>query len=188
MKISINLASQPFRRDRAMLVASIAVAVLLVGSLGALILLARADNAQLADVRKEVGGLRAQIAVVDKEQRDAVAILRQPRNAEVLETSVFLNTLLYRKGISWTRILADLEKTLPPNVKVINIRPFVSGKGQITLDMLVGAQDARPVIAMYKALEDSPLFGEVQQQQSMPPSQAEPLYRYRFSVNYAQKL
>ena len=51
MKISINLASQPFRRDRAMLVASIAVAVLLVGSLGALILLARADNAQLADVR-----------------------------------------------------------------------------------------------------------------------------------------
>ena len=117
MKISINLASQPFRRDRAMLVASIAVAVLLVGSLGALILLARADNAQLADVRKEVGGLRAQIAVVDKEQRDAVAILRQPRNAEVLETSVFLNTLLYRKGISWTRILADLEKTLPPNVK-----------------------------------------------------------------------
>jgi hypothetical protein len=26
------------------------------------------------------------------------------------------------------------------------------------------------------------------QQQSTPPSQAEPLYRYRFTVNYAQTL
>ncbi|HZY58615.1 MAG TPA: hypothetical protein VFE56_02555 [Candidatus Binataceae bacterium] len=188
MKISINLASQPFRRDRPMLVASIAVGLLLAGSLAALIMLARADNAQLGDLRKEVGGLHAQIAVVSKQQRDAETILRLPQNAEVLERSVFLNKLLYRKGISWTRILADLEKTMPHNVKVINIRPYVSGQGQITLDMLVGAQDARPVIAMYKALENSPLFGGVIPQQDMPPSQAEPLYRYRFTVNYAQKL
>jgi hypothetical protein len=188
MKIPINLASQPFRRDRAMLVASIAVAVLLAGSLGALIMLARADNAQLADVRKEVSGLKAQIAVVAKQQHDAESILRQPQNAEVLERSVFLNTLLYRKGISWTRILADLEKTLPHNVKVINIRPYVSGKGEITLDMMVGAEGPKPIIAMFQALESSPLFGGVMQQQRMPPSQAEPLYRSRFTVNYAQKL
>jgi type IV pilus assembly protein PilN len=188
MKIPINLASQPFRRDRAMLVASIAVSVLLVGSLGGLIMLARVDNAQLGDVRKEVSGLRAQISVAARQQHDAEAILRQPQNAEVLERSVFLNALLYRKGISWTRILADLEKTLPHNVKVINIRPYVNGDGQITLDMLVGAQDPKPVIAMYQALENSPLFGGVQPQQDSPPSQADPLYRYRFTVNYVQKL
>ena len=188
MKIPINLASQPFRRDRAMLIASIAVCVLLLGSLAVLTALERMDRAQFADLRKEVGGLRSQIAAVSKQQHDADAILRLPRNAEVLETSVFLNKLLYRKGISWTKILADLEKVMPHNVKVINIRPYVSGEGQITLDMLVGAQEARPVIAMYKALESSPLFGSVIPQQDMPPSQAEPLYRYRFTVNYAQKL
>ena len=33
MKIPINLASEPFRRDRAMLVASAAVGILLVASL-----------------------------------------------------------------------------------------------------------------------------------------------------------
>jgi type IV pilus assembly protein PilN len=188
MRIPINLASQPFRRDRAMLVASVAVCVLLAGSLVALTMLARADNAQLADLRREVGGLRRQIATVTKEQRDADAILRQPQNAEVLERSVFLNTLLYRKGISWTRILADLEKVMPHNVKVINIRPYITGKGQITLDMMVGAQDAHAVIAMYKTLETSPLFEGVMQPQYSPPSQAEPLFRYRFTVNYAQKL
>ena len=188
MRFPINLASQPFRRDRPMFVASIAVCVALVGTLVALILLARADNVQLADVKKEVSGLRGQLSAVNRQEHEAESILRKPENAEVLERSVFLNALLYRKGISWTRLLADLEKAMPPNVKVINIRPFVSGRGQITLDMLVGAQDFRHIIGMYKALEDSPVFGEVTPQQSMPPSQAEPLYRYRFTVSYAQTL
>jgi hypothetical protein len=32
------------------------------------------------------------------------------------------------------------------------------------------------------------LFGGVTQNIYQPPSQAEPLYRYRFTVNYGQKL
>src|SRR4051794_11688275 len=127
MKIPINLASQPFRRDRALLVASVAVCVLLVFSLGALIVLAMTDNSQLADLRKDVSRLRAQIASTARQQAEFDAIIRKPENAEVLERSVFLNTLLYRKGISWTRILADLEKNMPPTVKMLNIQPYVTG-------------------------------------------------------------
>jgi type IV pilus assembly protein PilN len=188
MKVAINLASQPFRRDRPMIVASVAVSMLLVGTLAVLILLARADNEQLGDIRKEVASLRTQVSNLAKQQRDAEAVLRQPRNAEVLETSVFLNQLLYRKGISWTRILSDLEKVMPPNVKVLNIRPSVSGQGQITLDMIVGAEGPKAVIAMYQSLESSSLFSGLMQPQYTPPTQADPLYRYRFTVNYAQKL
>ena len=44
------------------------------------------------------------------------------------------------------------------------------------------------MIQFYKALESSDLFGGVTQNIYQPPSQAEPLYRYRFTVNYAQKL
>ena len=62
MKIPINLASEPFRKDRAMLAASLAVGVLLVAALAFLVMLANADNAQLADLRKEVSHLHAQIA------------------------------------------------------------------------------------------------------------------------------
>jgi len=188
MKIPINLASQPFRRDRAMLVASVAVSLLLVVSLTGLILLANTDNAQLADVRKDVARLRTQIAAASKQQSEFDAVVRKPENAEVLERSVFLNTLLYRKGISWTRILADLEKTMPPNVKMLNIQPYVTGKNQITLNLQVGAEGPEPAIRFYEALERSPLFGGVSQNVYQPPSQAEPLYRYRFTVNYAQKL
>ena len=143
MKIPINLASQPFRRDRAMLVASAAVAVLLVASLAVLITLANADNAQLADVRKEVAQLRTQIAAATKQQAEFEAVIRKPENAQVLELSVFLNTLLSRKGISWTRILADLEKTMPPNVKVLNIQPYVTGRNQVVLEPAGGLGEAR---------------------------------------------
>jgi type IV pilus assembly protein PilN len=182
MKIPINLASQPFRRDRAMLVASVAVSALLVGSLAALIALANADNTQLADVRKDVAQLRVQISAATKQQAAFDAVIRKPENAEVLERSV------YRKGISWTRILADMEKTMPPSVKMLNIQPYVTGKNQITLNLQVGSESPEPVILFYKALETSPLFGGLSQPIFNPPSQAEPLYRYRITVNYAQKL
>jgi len=188
MKIPINLASEPFRKDRAMLAASLAVGVLLVAALAFLVMLANADNAQLADLRKEVTQLHTQIAAAGKQQADFEAVIRKPENAQVLELSVFLNTLLSRKGNSWTRILADLEKTMPANVKMLNIQPYVTGRNQVVLSLQVGSEGPEPVILFYKALERSDLFGGVTQNIYQPPSQAEPLYRYRFTVNYGQKL
>ena len=75
MKIAINLASQPFRRDRAMVVASILVCLLLVASLGVLIHLANEDNKQLGDVRHEVAGLKQQVAAVQDQQAKLKPIL-----------------------------------------------------------------------------------------------------------------
>jgi hypothetical protein len=37
-------------------------------------------------------------------------------------------------------------------------------------------------------MEGSDLFGSLTPVSYSPPTQAEPLYRYRFTVNYAQKL
>jgi type IV pilus assembly protein PilN len=188
MKIPINLASQPFRRDRAMLAASIAVSLMLVGTLGVLISLIMTDRALLADVRSDVDGLNRQIRAATAEQERLDGVLRKPENAEVLERSVFLNSLLYRKGISWTRIFADLEKTIPYNVKVLAIRPSVNAQNQVMLDMTVGADSPDPVIQLYKALEESPLFSSAMGHSSLPPTQSDPLYRYRITVIYAQKL
>ena len=188
MKIPINLSSQPFRRDRAVLALSIAVSLMLVVTLGALVALIMLDRAQLADVRNDVDRLNRQIRTATAEQGRLDAVLRKPENAEVLERSVFLNALLYRKGISWTRIFADLEKTIPYNVKVLAIRPSVNSRNEVLLDMTVGADSPEPVIQLYRALEESPLFGAVVEHSSLPPTQSDPLYRYRMTVIYAQKL
>jgi hypothetical protein len=105
----------------------------------------------------------------------------------VLERSAFLNELLARKGISWTRIFADLEKGLPHNVRIIQIHPVVDGQNRVTLDMQVGSESPEPVIRMFQTMAQAPFskpFVKLQQ----TPTQAEPLYRYRVSVQYAQKL
>ena len=58
----------------------------------------------------------------------------------------------------------------------------------VQLDMIVGASAPEPVIDLLKKLEGSPLFSGTALISSQPPSQNEPLYRYRVSVSYAQKL
>jgi hypothetical protein len=105
----------------------------------------------------------------------------------VLERVVFINTLLYRKGISWTRIFSDLEKVLPYNVKVMQIHPTVDQQNQVQLDMVVACEQPESDIAFLVALQKAPQFGDVRQPTSQPPSQSEPLYRYRVLVRYAPK-
>src|SRR5579885_1454422 len=187
MKIPINLASQPFRRDRPYLVASVAVCILCTATLAVLLLLAAADRAQFADLRHEVDRLNSELRKTAAEQARLDAVLRRPENAEVLERSVFLNALLQRKGISWTRIFADLEKVLPYNVRVIQIHPAVDARNRVSLDMQVGAESPMAVIEFLKALAVEP-FSNPQWSTQQAPTQSEPLWRYRISVEYGQKL
>lgn len=187
MKIPVNLASRPFRKDRAMVVASAGVCLALIGTLGVLISLAMADRAQYADLRGAVGRLNRQIQTVRTDQAKMDAVLHKEENAEVLVGSIFLNSLLQRKGISWTRIFSDLEEIVPYNVKVMQIRPTVNGQ-VVSLDMLLGSESPIPVIELWKALGESKTFSNPVPQTVQSPSQSEPLYRFRMSVDYAQKL
>jgi len=187
-KFPLNLATQPFRKDRPILFASGAVAALMVCSLALLISLAAADRRRSADTRRVIARLEQQIARTAADQARLDELLRRPENAEVLERSLFLNALLYRKSISWTRVFADLEKTLPPEVRLIHIRPQVVSENEVYLEMIVEAKTLGPVFQMVRDLESSDVFGETNVYNVMPPSQSEPLFRCRVSVNYAQKL
>jgi type IV pilus assembly protein PilN len=152
MRIGINLATQPFRRDRPVVVLSTVVGAALLGLLGVLIDIGVNQSGQLAESRNNVAQLQSRIKAVSVEQAKFDAVLRRPENAEVLERSLFLNEILLRKGISWTRILEDLEKVVPHNVRIISIRPTVNSRNQVMLDMQVGAETQAPVIALLKAL------------------------------------
>jgi type IV pilus assembly protein PilN len=188
MKIHINLASEPFQRVRAMALASAAVSLMLVVTLGTLVSLILTDRAQEAGVRQDIARLNRRIGQAQAEQARLASVLSKPENAEVLERSVFINTLLYRKGVSWTRIFSDLEKVVPYNVKIVNIRPTLGARGQVLLDMMVASENPEPAVQLLIALENSPLFGDVLEQQMQPPTQADPMWRCRLTVNYAQKL
>src|ERR1700722_7414772 len=116
MRIPINLASEPFRHDRPMLVASGACAVVLTALLGLMVFLIFSGRARARDNRVGVAQLSAQLDAASLEQVQIAQTLRQPANAEVFQRSLLLNALVERKSISWTRIFADLESVMPYNV------------------------------------------------------------------------
>jgi hypothetical protein len=188
MRISVNLSSEPFRRDRPLVAASVVVGVVLAGLLVMLVWLAILGRGRAAETRQDSARMQKQWQALGQEQGRLEAVLRRPENAEVLERARFINSLLYRKGISWTKLFSDLEGVMPYNVRLISIHPQVSARNEVVLDMVVGAQSKTPVIEMLKSLENSRLFGSTEVHNFLPPGQTEPLFRYRVSVNYGRKL
>ena len=189
VRIPVNLASEPFRRDRPVVVASSIGATLLTASLVVLLFLIFSDRSRMSQSRAEVNRLSRELSAISIQQSQMDAILRQPANAFVLERSLLLNTLVERKSVSWTKTFSDLEGVLPANVRLIQVRlPQIDSQNQVLLDMIIGAQSPGPVIEFLKKLQESPRFGPATVHTSAPPSDNEPLYRYRVSVNYAQKL
>lgn len=189
LRVPINLASEPFRRDRPLLIGSIAAAVVLSLLLIYQVVTILSERHQAADIRIAIDHENARLQVIAAQQAKLNATLRKPENAEVLERSLFLNTLIERKAISWTKIFADLEKVMPYNVRLVSVRlPEVDSHNQVLLDMVVGAKDVPPILELFKRLEASPQFGNTSVQSSAPPSQTDPFYRYHVTVTYAQKL
>jgi Tfp pilus assembly protein PilN len=187
MKIGINLASEPFRRDRPMLIGSALVALLMVASLGTLIFLAVTDQHLIARDRKTQMQLDRELTQVSADQRKVDAEIRKSENSEVLERSVLINELLLRKGISWTRIFADLEKVLPPNARVMQIKPQLDNDNHILLEMTAASESSEPLTTFLVKLEGSDVFSNVTTSVTQAPTQTDPLYRYRLTVRYVQK-
>src|SRR5271155_3776380 len=158
--VPINLASEPFRRDRSILVASAVLGVALVALLGFQISTIVHERHQAADIRVTLDRLTAQLRTIASQQAKLNGTLRRPENAEVLERSLFLNTLIDRKAISWSKIFSDLEKVMPYNVRLVSVRlPEVDLQNEVLLDMVVGAEDVQPVLQLLRKLEGSPQFG-----------------------------
>jgi hypothetical protein len=189
MRVPINLASEPFRRDRPILAASVVCALLLTGLLGAQVYLILVQRERAAANREAVARLEQQLEAIAQEQSRLDATLLQPQNAEVLQMSLLLNALIQRKSISWAKLLADIEDVLPNRTRVIQVRlPQVDTRNQVTLDLDVGAESPEAGIELVQKLEASPLFGPVTVSREDPPTQQEPTFRYRLTVSYAQKL
>ena len=188
MRIGVNLASEPFRRDRPLVVGSVAVGVMLVVLLGVLSFIAMSERSRAAEARAAIQKTEGQLTQLTRERTRLEGTLRQQENAEVFDRSIFINTLLARKGVSWTRIFSDLEKVTPPNVRVITVRPQINSNNELLLDMVVGSLAEESNLNFVMQLESSNVFGRTTVNTTIPPSQTEPLYRSRVTVNYAQKL
>ena len=188
MRVDLNLATRPFGRSRLFWTASAAVgAVLLLITAGLFYSYWRSGKLPPELAAKEEQ-LRAELTQLSNEEGQFAAALRQPATLEVYDRSYFLNQLLTRKGISWTRTFGDLEQVLPPRVLMMQIRPEVTFENKVRLEMQVGAEAPADFIEFLKALESSEVFGSPDLRGYNPPTDNEPYFRYQLMVEYAQQL
>jgi hypothetical protein len=191
--LTINLASTPFRRERARNAALVAACAVLSILLIVLVSMIFRERGRAAKVRQQIEAQRVELAKYQREQSRSRSILGKTENADVFSESAFLNQLIARRAVSWTMVFDDLQTVLPYNVRLVSVRlPQVAAgddpsSNHIQLDMFVGAERQEAVVELLKRLEQSPRFGSAALISQQPPAQNEPFFRYRVSVPYVQK-
>lgn len=157
MKITLNLASQPYVDVRSMLKQlRILMAVFLVLVLS-LWLLLRGERKKAETSAARVQTVESNVQRLQQQQQNYQALMRQPQNAAVLTQSDFLNSLFRRKAFSWTATMTDLETVMPSGVQVLSIEPEVSPDGEVAIRLRVsGARDR--AVELVRNLEKSRHF------------------------------
>jgi type IV pilus assembly protein PilN len=161
MKVRLNLSTRPLETHRRFLAGAG-----LIGAVAAILFLAlgwhvysvrKADEAlrvRVAQLRKEMVGLEAQ-------RKDLEEFFARPENARLTERSAFLNGMIDERSLNWTQMFMDLEKILPPGVRVLSIEPKHE-KGRVELKLTVGALNEEAKLKFLHALEGSPAFKQVE--------------------------
>lgn len=191
---SINLASDPFRRERAQTAAYAVVFLALLCSLLSITGLILHSRAQASALRAQIDRQQTQLQSLQSEQGRYSVVLSRPANQDVFALSVFLNQLIGRRAVSWTKVFEDLTAVMPPNMRLVTIRlPQVpaedaAGVDRVQLDMSVGTDRPETINTLLQNLEKFDAFGAATVVSRTPPTQNDPLYRYRVTVSYAQKL
>ena len=159
-------------------------------------------------IRTQTRQVRAELDRLEIEQKRIDDALAQPRAAEIVDRTEFLNSLIRQKGVSWTRIFMDLEKIMPDRVQAASLRPVVKAPGtsqagltpegdlQMQLQMAVSSESVTNLVELLHRMEQSknfrlPVLGvESQDSPIGGPNALNPnskgLVNLTLSVNYAQ--
>ena len=160
MRLDINLASQPYE-DARQFWTRWGTAM---GALGllTLILLALDVSGWIAARRDRItmAQQRSMIAERDKVRADAERVLNLPENRTTRDESQFLNQLIVKKSFSWTRVLENLEKVMPPRVHVVSISPQLDEDNDLMLKMTVAGDSRDRALELARRMEDSRRFAQ----------------------------
>lgn len=160
MHIDINLASRPYEDARqfwirwgtALGVLGLLTLVLLVLDITGYVA-ARHDRAAMAQKREL-------IADRDRLRAEADRTLNLPDNRTSRDQSRYLNELIERKAFSWTQVLENLERVMPPRVHLVSISPELDEDNALVLKMTVAGDSWDRAIELERRMEESHRFVE----------------------------
>ena len=184
MNNSLNLASKPF--SNRILPWTLTVIILFVSLIGLLIVVQL-----MTTTRRETALVEGQITQLKQREHnmlDAAQQVKQSFTPEQQQAIPAAHELVDRKAFSWTRLLADLESSLPANVKVSRIAVRdVNRQGDQTvaqLDMAVFTKNPSTMSDMLNAWEGDGVFHAEIRNQNLAKGRGEAGTEYELAVIY----
>jgi Tfp pilus assembly protein PilN len=157
----LNLSTRPFPAYRLVNLALFLVfAALLVLSVWQAYGFVRFSS-MARNIRDEERNTRAEAQSLQSHVASLETTLDRPEASAKLNEIGFLNGLIARKNLSWTRLFGNLEEMVPDSVHLISLRPDVAENGSITLHLDVVGRSIADVSRFIEALEKSPEFEKV---------------------------
>jgi type IV pilus assembly protein PilN len=162
MRLDINLASQAYEDSRQFwmrwgtAVGAVALLTLVLLTL---------DITGWVNARRDRAAIdekETMIADRDRLRTEAERTLNLPQNRTTRDESQFLNQLIERKAFSWTRVLENLEKVMPPRVHLESISPQLDEDNQLGLKMTVAGDSRDRALELARRMEDSRRFAQTQ--------------------------
>ena len=184
MNNSLNLASKPF--SNRILPWALTAIILFVSLIGLIFVIRLTTNA-----RNEASVLEAEINGLKQREHaalEAAKKLQQELTADQKQALPAAHALVDRKAFSWSRLLADLEASLPDKIKVtrIAVRDVNRQADQTIaqLDLSVFSQDPAIVNAMISSMHDEGVFQAEIRNQSLQKGRGETGTEYELFVIY----
>lgn len=157
MKVTLNLASQPYVDLRSVLKRLRIIMLVLILLAVPLYLLLKSEQKKAESATARVDAVHNNVRNLERQQLSYQALMRQPKNAAALNESDYLNSLFRQKAFSWTATMTDLETVLPAGVQVLSLDPAITKTGQVEIHLRVsGARDK--AIGLVQNLEKSRRF------------------------------
>lgn len=184
MNNSLNLASKPF--SNRIVPWALTVIILFVSLIGLLIVVQLTTT-----TRKEADLVQAQITQLKQREQGMLEAAKAVQQSFTPEQQLALpaaHELVDRKSFSWSRLLADLESSLPPNVKVgrIAVRDVTRAGGQTVaqLDLAVFATDPSTISQMMTDWQQEGVFLAELRNQNLQKGRGEKGTEYELAVIY----
>ena len=184
MNNSLNLASKPF--SNRIVPWALTVIILFVSLIGLLIVVQLTTS-----TRKQADLVQGQITQLKQREQvllDAAKQVQQSFTPEQQQALPAAHELVDRKSFSWSRLLADLEATLPANVRVsrISVRDVTRAGGQTVaqLDLAVFATDPSTISAMMTDWQQGGVFQAELRNQNLQKGRGEKGTEYELAVIY----
>jgi hypothetical protein len=184
---SLNLASKPF--SNRVLPWALTAIVLLVSMIGLVIVV------RLTTVARKQGDV-AQVEINALKQQEQTLLqtaqkVKEQLTLEQQQAVPSAHELIDRKQFSWSRLLADLESSLPNNVKVsrIAVRDVAAQADQTvaSLDLAVFAQNPTTISGMIEDMHEQGIFQLELRSQNLQKGRGEQGTEYEFDVVYRSR-